>query len=42
MKDGATSLATYGYDNLGNRTKTTLGNGVVESYAYDPAARRLR
>jgi RHS repeat-associated protein len=39
IKDGATSLATYAYDNLGNRTSATLGNGVVESFAYDPISR---
>jgi RHS repeat-associated protein len=39
IKDGATSLATYAYDNLGNRTGATLGNGVVQSYTYDPVSR---
>lgn len=32
-------LATYAYDNLGNRTSLTYGNGVVQTYAYDPVSR---
>jgi hypothetical protein len=42
-ENGATSaigvLASFGYDNLGNRTSLTFGNGVVESYGYDPVSR---
>ena len=42
-ENGATSgigvLASYGYDDLGNRTSLTYGNGVVQSYAYDPVSR---
>ena len=30
---------TLAYDNLGNRTSLTRGNGTVTSYAYDPATR---
>jgi RHS repeat-associated protein len=37
--DGTTSLATYAYDDLGNRTSATLGNGVATTYAYDPVSR---
>jgi RHS repeat-associated protein len=42
-ENGATSgvgvLASYGYDNLGNRTSLTFGNGAVQSFGYDPVAR---
>lgn len=42
-ENGATSgvgiLATYGYDNLGNRTSLTYGNGVVQSSTFDAASR---
>jgi YD repeat-containing protein len=42
-ENGATSgigvLATYGYDNLGNRTSLTRGNGTVTAYAFDPVSR---
>lgn len=41
--NGATSgvgvLATYAYNDLGNRTSLTHGNGAVTSYGYDPVAR---
>jgi len=37
--DGATSLASYTYDLLGNRASVTYGNGVVQSYGYDPMSR---
>ena len=33
-----TSVA-LAYDNLGNRTSLTRGNGTVTSYTYDPATR---
>jgi RHS repeat-associated protein len=32
-------LATYGYDNLGNRTSLTRGNGAVTTYALDAVSR---
>lgn len=35
IKDGTASLATYAYDNLGNRTGVTFGNGASTAYAYD-------
>jgi RHS repeat-associated protein len=42
-ENGATTgvgvLATYAYDNLGNRTSVTFGNGTSETYAYDPVSR---
>ena len=42
-ENGATSgvgmLATFGYDQLGNRTSLTRGNGNITTYAYDAAAR---
>ena len=36
---GVGVLATYAYDNLGNRTSITFGNGAAETYAYDPVSR---
>lgn len=42
-ENGATTgvgvLATYAYDNLGNRTSLTFGNGAVQAYTYDPVSR---
>jgi RHS repeat-associated protein len=42
-ENGATTgvgvLATYAYDNLGNRTSRTFGNGGVQGYNYDPVSR---
>lgn len=42
-ENGATSgigvLATLTYDNLGRRTLLTYGNGVTNSYGYDPVSR---
>ena len=42
-ENGASSgvgvLATYGYDNLGNMTSLTFGNGAVQNYAYDAVSR---
>jgi len=32
-------LATYGYDNLGQRTSLTRGNGTSTSYGYDAVSR---
>jgi len=39
IKQGATSLATYGYDNLGRRTSLTFANGAVQAFGYDPVSR---
>jgi RHS repeat-associated protein len=42
-ENGATSgagvLATFGYDDLGNRTSLTRGNGTSTSYGYDSVSR---
>jgi RHS repeat-associated protein len=42
-ENGATSgvgvLASFAYDNLGNRTLMTLGNGVTQASTYDPISR---
>ena len=42
-ENGATSgagvLATYGYDDLGQRTNLTRGNGAITTYNYDPVSR---
>ncbi len=42
-ENGATSgigvLATYGYDDLGNRTGIARGNGTTTSYGVDPVSR---
>lgn len=42
-ENGATSgvgvLASYGYDNLGNRILVTFGNGASQAYTYDAVAR---
>jgi RHS repeat-associated protein len=42
-ENGATSgvgvLASYGYDDLGNRTSSTFGNGASQTYVYDPVSR---
>lgn len=32
---GAGLLATYGYDNIGRRTRVTRGNGTSSTYTYD-------
>lgn len=32
-------LATYAYDNLGQRTSVAFGNGTSTSYSYDPVSR---
>ena len=37
--DGATNLATYTYDALGNRTQASFGNGTSQNYTFDPVAR---
>lgn len=36
---GVGVLATYTYDDLGLRTKLTFGNGVAQSFTYDPVSR---
>jgi RHS repeat-associated protein len=36
---GVGVLATYAYDNLGNRSSVTFGNGASETWAYDPVSR---
>lgn len=36
---GAGVLASYVYDDLGNRKTVTRGNGVTSSYSYDTASR---
>jgi len=38
-ESGATTLASYGYDDLGRRASLTRGNGAVTGYGYDPASR---
>lgn len=42
-ENGASSgpgvLGTYAYDNLGERTSLTRGNGTTASYSYDPVSR---
>lgn len=35
IDSGGITLATYGYDALGDRTSLTRGNGTVTSYGYD-------
>jgi RHS repeat-associated protein len=39
IAQGMTSLATYGYDSLGNRTSVTYGNGASQAYTYDSVSR---
>jgi RHS repeat-associated protein len=39
IKQGATSLATYGYDNLGNRTSVSFTNGASQAFTWDPVSR---
>jgi RHS repeat-associated protein len=36
---GVGLLATYAYDNLGNGSSVTFGNGVSQAYGYDPVSR---
>jgi RHS repeat-associated protein len=36
---GAGVLATFGYDDLGNRASLTRGNGTSTGYGYDPVSR---
>ena len=42
-ENGATSgigvLASYGYDDLGNRTSTAYGNGASQAFGHDPVSR---
>jgi len=39
IKQGATSLAAWAYDNLGSRTSLTFANGVVQAFGFDPVSR---
>lgn len=39
ITQSGTSLASYGYDNLGNRTSVTFANGASQAFAYDPVSR---
>ncbi len=38
-ESGSTTLASFGYDDLGRRTSLTRGNGVTTSYAFDGVSR---
>lgn len=38
-ESGTTTLGTYAYNDLGQRTSLTRGNGVVTSYGYDNVSR---
>ncbi|HET8726342.1 MAG TPA: RHS repeat-associated core domain-containing protein [Alphaproteobacteria bacterium] len=42
-ENGATTgigvIATYAYDNLGNRTSVTFGNGTSQTFGHDPVSR---
>jgi RHS repeat-associated protein len=39
IKQSTTVLADYAYDNLGNRTGVTFGNGASQAFTYDPVSR---
>jgi RHS repeat-associated protein len=39
ITDGATTLASYTYDSLGNRIQASFGNGTSENYTVDPVSR---
>jgi RHS repeat-associated protein len=39
INDGATNLATYSYDALGNRLSAAYGNGTSQNYTYDLLSR---
>jgi RHS repeat-associated protein len=39
IKQSTTVLADYSYDNLGNRTGVTFGNGAAQAFTYDPVSR---
>lgn len=40
IKQGANpTLATYGYDNLGNRTSVSFNSGASQAFSYDPVSR---
>ncbi len=38
-ENGSTTLATYGYDNLGRRTSVARANGVATGYTFDAMSR---
>lgn len=38
-ENGGLALASFGYDNLGQRTSLTRGNGTVTSYGFDAGSR---
>jgi RHS repeat-associated protein len=39
ISQSGTTLATYGYDNLGNRTSASFANGASQAFTYDPVSR---
>jgi RHS repeat-associated protein len=39
IKQSTTVLADYSYDNLGNRTGVSFGNGASQTFSYDPISR---
>jgi RHS repeat-associated protein len=42
VKDGSTTLGTYGYDLIGRVTTLTRTNGATTAYGYDAADREVR
>lgn len=39
IQQSGSNLASYNYDNLGNRTNVNFGNGAAQSLSYDPVSR---
>jgi YD repeat-containing protein len=39
IKQSTTVLADYSYDDLGNRTGVSFGNGASQAFSYDPVSR---